>query len=127
MKKTKIAYYVVTTLLSLFILMGAFFDVTAAPMAQDSITSLGYPVYVLYIVGWAKILGIIGIWQNKVPFLREWAYAGLMFDVVGALASHLFSGDPASVYSGAIIGIVLVTASYILFGKTRQQNLIKNA
>lgn len=117
MKKISVAYYIVTILLSIFILMGAFFDVRAVPDAQAVMKDLGYPIYLLYIVGWAKILGIIGIWQNKVAFLREWAYAGLMIDVVGALLSHLFVGDTASRISGAVIGIVLVTASYALFKK----------
>lgn len=117
MKKVAIAYYIITVLLSVFILLGAFFDVTAAPAGKEIIKHLGYPVYLLYIVGWAKILGIIGIWQNKFPTLREWAYAGLMIDVVGALASHLFSGDGPSVYGGAVVGIVLVGLSYGLFRK----------
>lgn len=118
MKKITIAYFVVTILLSVFIVPGAFFDATAAPAAKDIIVHLGYPVYLLYIIGIAKILGIIGIWQNKVYFLREWAYAGLMIDVVGAFISHLFTGDGLAQVSGAIIGIVLVTASYVLFRKS---------
>jgi hypothetical protein len=125
MKKIKIAYYIVTVLLSAFILLGAFFDVSGAKEAKDIMIRLGYPVYVLYIVGWAKILGIIGIWQPKVYFLREWAYAGLMIDVVGALISHLAVGDGPSMYGGAVIGIVLVTASYVLFRKSRQQTVVK--
>jgi hypothetical protein len=125
MKKVKIAYYIVTVLLSAFILLGAFFDVSGAKEAKDIMIHLGYPVYVLYIVGWAKILGIIGIWQPKVYFLREWAYAGLMIDVVGALISHLAIGDSASMYAPAVLGIILVTASYVLFRKTHPQAVVK--
>lgn len=123
MKKIKIAYYIVTIILSLFIVLPAYFDITAAPAARDIMKHLGYPVYLLYIVGWAKILGIIGIWQPKVYFLREWAYAGLMIDVVGALISHLAVGDSFPMFAPALVAIILVTASYILFKKYRGQNV----
>jgi hypothetical protein len=119
MKKIKIAYYILTVLLSILILLGAFFDVAAGPDARAALAHLGYPAYLLYIVGWAKILGIIGIWQNKVAFLREWAYAGLMIDVTGALASSIFSGDAPSLWIPAIIGMILVGVSYALFRKSR--------
>ncbi len=82
MKKIKIAYYTVTILFSLFILIGAIYDVMAGQAAKDIMVHLGYPIYVLHIIGWAKILGVIGIWQPKFPMLREWAYAGLAFDLL---------------------------------------------
>jgi hypothetical protein len=116
----KIAYYIVTVIFSLFILLGSFYDIQAGPAAVEVMQKLGYPIYLLYIVGYAKILGIIGIWQNKVKFLREWAYAGLVIDLVGAFISHLAVGDGLVLYSGSLIGIVLVTASYILFKKTEK-------
>lgn len=117
MKKVTIAYYIVTVLFSLFILMGAIYDIQAPQPAVDLMTELGYPVYLLYIVGYAKILGIIGIWQNKVKFLREWAYAGLAIDLVGAFISHLVVGHGPQIYFGSVLGTVLVIASYALFKK----------
>ncbi len=119
MKKTKIAYYIVTVLFSLMILFGSYFDIVASPMAQEMMVHLGYPIYLLYIIGWAKVLGIIGIWQTKFPSLREWAYAGLFIDLAGAFVSHLFVGDPASVYSGALVGMIVLLLSYTLYKKSR--------
>ncbi len=119
----KIAYYIITVLFSLFILLGSIYDIQAGDAAVQIMQELGYPIYLLYIVGYAKILGIIGIWQNKVTFLREWAYAGLVIDLVGAFISHLAVGHGPALYSGSLIGIVLVTASYILFKKLESRKM----
>ncbi len=117
MKSWKIAYWIVTVLLSFFIVGGAIPDIMQIPEALDLFTQLGYPPYLLLIVGWAKILGIIGIWQKWWPFLREWAYAGLVIDLLGAFISHLFVGDPASLYSASLVGLVFTFASYALLRK----------
>ncbi len=117
MKKTKIAYYIITILFSLFMVLGALYDVQLKPAAVELMAHLGYAPYVLLIVGYAKILGVIGIWQRKVKFLREWAYAGLVIDLLGAFISHMAVGDGPQMWMGSVIGLVLVTASYVLFKK----------
>jgi hypothetical protein len=118
MKSWKIAYYVVTVLLSLYILLGSIPDILQIKEAVDVMAGLQYPAYLLLIVGYAKILGIIGIWQKMWPFLREWAYAGLVIDLLGAFISHVYVGDGPELYSGALIGLVLTLASYALLRKT---------
>ncbi len=126
MKKVRVAYYIVTVIFSLGILAGAIVDVTGNPGAKEMMMHLGYPVYVMYIVGWAKILGIIGIWQNKSATLREWAYAGLTFDLVGALISHLAVGDGPQGFMPALVGLLLCSASYALFKKKQQTATVEN-
>lgn len=68
-----------------------------------TIIHLGYPLYLLRILGLAKILGAVAILTNKSPRLREWAYAGYTFDLLGAIASHLFVGDGAFALVPAIL------------------------
>ena len=106
-----------TVLLSLMMLMGAFMELSFNPEAVATITGLGYPMYFIVIIGVAKLLGVIGIWQKWVPFLREWAYAGFFIDFTGALASHLFHGDGPEKYSAAILALILVTLSYWSYRK----------
>ncbi len=113
----KIAYWIVTVLLSIFIVGGAIPDIMQIQAALDLFAQLQYPAYLLLIVGWAKILGVIGIWQRWWPFLREWAYAGLVIDLLGAFISHLFVGDPPSLYSASLVGLALTLASYALLRK----------
>jgi hypothetical protein len=45
-------------------------------------------------LGTAKILGVIAVLVPGAGRLKEWAYAGLIFDITGALYSHLSVGDP---------------------------------
>jgi uncharacterized membrane protein YphA (DoxX/SURF4 family) len=60
----------------------------------DMITHLGYPVYLLTILGIWKVLGVIAILIPKFPLLKEWAYAGFFFVMTGAIFSHLVVNDP---------------------------------
>lgn len=110
-------YYISTVLLSLSMLLGAYFDATQHPNAVEGMVHLGYPAYFATIIGVAKFLGVIGIWQNKVKFLREWAYAGFFFDILGALASHLYVGDALPMLAPALISLVIVLVSYTSFRK----------
>lgn len=123
MNKTKIAYYVSTAILSIFMLFSAYMELTKSPGAPEVMIHLGYPIYLLYILGVAKILGVIGIWQNKVHFLREWAYAGFMIDVSGALASHLFVGDGVQMYGMSVATMIIILISYASFKKLNPASL----
>lgn len=114
----KLTYWIITGLLSFFIVGGAVPDILMIQGAKDLFAELGYPDYLLLIVGWAKILGVIGILQTKWPFLREWAYFGLIVDLGGAFLSHtIVAGgfDPLSIPS--LVGLVLTVTSYVLLRK----------
>ncbi len=117
MKKWKIAYWIVTVIYSLFMIATAVPDVIAAPGAIMLVEELGYPQYLIFIVGYAKILGVIGILQRKWPFLREWAYAGLAINTLGALISHVTVGGATPFMIPALLGFVLTLASYALLRK----------
>jgi uncharacterized membrane protein YphA (DoxX/SURF4 family) len=56
---------------------------------------LGYPLYLMKILGFLKILGAVAILTGRFPKMKEWAYAGFTFDFLGATASHLLAGDAA--------------------------------
>lgn len=115
MKKFKIAFYVSTVLLSLSMLLSAYFELSMAQPAVEVLKHLGYPDYFNYILGTAKILGVIGIWQSRVYFIREWAYAGFFFDLFAAIYSHSQSGDPISMMMPAIINLLILIVSYVSF------------
>lgn len=117
MKPWKIAYWIVTVLFSAFILLGSIPDILQIEDALMLFEQLGYPPYLLLIVGYAKILGIIGIWQRWWPFLREWAYAGLIIDLLGAFISHRFVGDPLVISLPSFVGLIFALASYVLLRK----------
>lgn len=79
---------------------------------------LGYPPYLLPFIGVAKILGVIAVLVPGFPRLKEWAYAGLVFDLIGAFYSHLAVGDPVSYWIFPLIALALVFGSYFFYRKT---------
>ena len=106
-------YWVVTGLMAAFMLMASIPDVLRQPQAIEIFGHLGYPAYLLLFLGTAKILGVLAVLIPGTGRLKEWAYAGLIFDLTGALYSHLSVGDPVNVWVFAVIGLVLVGGSYV--------------
>ena len=92
-KRNKIIYWIATGLLALGMLQSGIFAVLRNKQWVDLVTSLGYPVYFLTILGVWKILGVIAILVPRFKLLKEWAYAGFFFAMTGAFASHLAVGD----------------------------------
>jgi uncharacterized membrane protein YphA (DoxX/SURF4 family) len=87
MKKTKTIYWIVTILFAGFMIFTAIPDIICVPQAVDFMTKLGYPMYFIPFIGIAKVLGGIAILIPGFPRIKEWAYAGLMFDLIGAVVS----------------------------------------
>ncbi|MEL6687710.1 MAG: DoxX family protein [Pseudomonadota bacterium] len=110
----KVLFFVSKGLLSIGFLATAFSKLTMQEAILESLSSLGYPDYLAYILGVAYVLGIVGIWQPRSMLLKEWAYIGLFIAMVGAIASHLFSGDPFSAMAAAIVFWLLIVGSYVL-------------
>lgn len=73
---------------------------------------LGYPLYLMQILAVAYILGIIGLLQNKVPILREWAYAGYTYVLLGALSSHLIVGGLFHRIELVVLMLFILSAAY---------------
>ena len=87
MKKTNIIYWILTGLFAGFMIVTAIPDILKSAEAIDFMTKLGYPLYFIPFIGWAKVLGGIAILIPGFPRIKEWAYAGLMFDLIGAMYS----------------------------------------
>ena len=114
MKARLIGYWVVTALVALAFLAGGAGDLSKGPDMLAGMAHLGYPAYLLVFLGAWKVAGGLVILAPGTPQLKEWAYAGMIFDLTGAAYSHAASGDPASnVITPLVIG-VLVMASWAL-------------
>ncbi len=93
-KKSKnIAYWAVTGFLCFGMLLGGSGQLYRASFNVAGIVHLGFPVYVLTIIGLWKVLAVISILIPKYLLLKEWAYAGLFFLLSGGVVSHFASGD----------------------------------
>ena len=87
-----IAYWVTTALVVFELALGGVWDVLRVPQVRGLIERLGYPLYFLVILGIWKLLGAIALIIPRFPRLKEWAYAGVFFDLTGAVASLSASG-----------------------------------
>jgi len=81
---------------------------------------LGYPVYVLTILGIWKILGVVAVLIPKFPLLKEWAYAGFVFIMSGAIFSHVAVGDPVVELLPGLLLLVLTVVSWHLRPESRR-------
>jgi DoxX-like family len=115
MIKTRALYWTITGLMTSFMLMASIPDLLRAAQAVAIFRHLGYPSYLLRFLGTAKCLGVIAILAPGLPRLKEWAFAGLIFDLLGALYSHVSVGDPASVWLFPLLGLTLVTGAYLTY------------
>jgi hypothetical protein len=114
-KHFKTLYWIVTGLMAAFMLLAAVPDLLRVPEAISIFGHLGYPAYLLPFLGTAKTLGVVAILVPGFRRLKEWAFAGLVFDLIGALYSHLSVGDSAVAWLPAVIGLVLVGGAYLSY------------
>lgn len=98
--------------LSFGYLFASYSELMRWPSNIDLMNHLGYPVYLLTILGVAKFLAVIGIWQKFSPTLREWAFAGIAINLVGAIASHLAVQDGYG-FLPATFNLAIATVAYI--------------
>jgi hypothetical protein len=89
-------------------------DLTRGPPVMEGMAHLGYPAYFVLILGTWKVLGTAAVLAPGLPRVKEWAYAGMFFDLTGAAASHTASGDPAAKILMPLILVSLVAASWKL-------------
>jgi len=118
MKKTKILYWVFTILFCVMMFGSAIPDILMHPLAVKGMhDQLGYPLYFISFIGVAKALGVIALLIPGFPRIKEWAYAGLIFDLIGATYSIISAGQPFTDWIGMILPLALGAASYIFHHK----------
>ena len=111
-KRNKIIYWITTIWLALGMLSTGIVQLLKTEEEVDMMTRLGYPVYLLTIIGVWKILGVVAVLAPKFPLLKEWAYAGFFIAMSGAVISHLISGDEAKEIIGPTLLLILTVVSW---------------
>jgi uncharacterized membrane protein YphA (DoxX/SURF4 family) len=114
MNKRYIAYWAATALTAFVFLSGGLVDIARPSFAVEGMTHLGYPIYFMVILGVWKVLGGIAVLIPRIPLLKEWAYAGMFFDLSGAAASHASVGDPAAKIATPLLLLGIVIGSWAL-------------
>lgn len=127
MKKTRILYWVFTGLFAAFMAFTAIPDIM---MMKDAVTfmteHLGYPAYFLPFIGVAKVLGSIAILIPGFPRIKEWAYAGLVFDLIGAVYSVLMIDSFNAGLLFLLVPLILFVLSYTYYHKLEKAKAQSN-
>ena len=110
--RNKIIYWISTIWLALGMLSTGIVQLLKSEKEVDNIIELGYPGYLLTILGTWKILGVIAVLIPKFPLLKEWAYAGFFFAMSGAAISHIISGDPMKEIFPSLLLLILTFVSW---------------
>ncbi len=119
MKAKSVAYWT-TTILVAFSMSGGIAQLARVPGVVDGfVRVLGYPPYFVTILGFWKVLGAIAILVPRFPRLKEWAYAGIFFDLTGASASSAAVGGGAFHILAPLFVAVLAVASWALRPESR--------
>jgi hypothetical protein len=121
MKTTTKLYWVFTAIFGAIMALSAIPDILMVPHAVTFITALGFPTYIVPFLGAAKLLGIIAIMVPGFPRIKEWAYAGLFFDLAGATYSNICGVGFKMETLMMVIPFALGALSYIYYHKKMKQ------
>jgi hypothetical protein len=83
------AYWAVTAVVVGESAIGGAMDLFRMPPFYPMMIDLGYPGYLATILGTAKILAAVVLLAPGLPRLKEWAYAGIAINMIGAVASNV--------------------------------------
>lgn len=82
-------------------------------------THLGFPVYFLGFISWAKLAGVVGLLVPGYPRVKEWIYAGFSFDILCAIYCFVAVGDPVSQWAPLLVVVVLIVLSYVFYHRVK--------
>jgi len=111
-KRNKIIYWIATGWLALGMLSTGIVQIIQLKKEKEMMAHLGYPLYLLTLLGIWKISGVTAVLMPRFPVLKEWAYAGFFFAMSGALFSHFAAGDTAKDFFGPSLLLVLTIISW---------------
>ena len=108
------------TIFSIFMIVSAIGEITLNETVVHSMRVIFMPEYLLFLLGGLKILGVLAIWFSPYDWIKEWAYAGFVFDFVGAIYAFVVVGVALvpDVFM-APIALVLCLGTYVSWKKTK--------
>jgi len=118
MKRTKITYRILLVLFSIMMLMDGIAGVLQVEDGKRAFDQLSLPYYLMTIIGCTKILGVAGLWQPN-QTIKEWAFAGFTFNLLGASACWAFSGGPFAFVTLPLVMLLVLAAIYLLWKRLK--------
>ncbi len=121
MKTKKIVYWVLLGLFCLMMLGDGYAGISQQQTGRESFYQLGYPEYLLIIIGTAKVLGVIALLQPWFKIVREWAFAGFAFTFIGASLSWVCVHGPVLFVVMPLVMLGVLVAIYMLKTKKKER------
>jgi uncharacterized membrane protein YphA (DoxX/SURF4 family) len=109
-----VVYWITTALVAAEFALGGVWDLLRIPYVRTILAHLGYPLYFAIFMGIWKLPGSVVLVLPRLPRLKEWVYAGMIFEMTGAVFSHLAVGDGPAEVAAPVILIVLIATSWLL-------------
>ena len=119
MKTKTIAYWTTTAIVAFLIGSGGAAELAHLRGNVEGLVRLGYPTYFVTIIGFWKVLGAVALLAPRFPRLKEWAYAGIFFNMTGAAISALACGAAWWHVLVDVILTVLLLTSWALRPQSR--------
>ena len=110
MHLSRILYWGSTGILTAIMLFSAYNYFFNYELIESFFLTYYYPVYLIYPLAIAKLLGLVAIWGNFSRLLKEWAYAGFFFNTLLAITAHLYAEDGGHLF--AVLAFICVLISY---------------
>lgn len=126
MKKTNILYWLFTGLFAFMMLGSAIPDIFSVEIARKGFHDIQLPAYLLPFLGIAKALGVLAILVPGYPRLKEWAYAGLVIDLVGATYCIISAGRGPENWVPMALPLALAAASYVFYHRRLKQRAARS-
>jgi uncharacterized membrane protein len=125
-RRNKIIYWIFTAWLALGMISTGIVQLLKTDDEVANVTQLGYPVYLLTILGIWKILGAVVVLVPKFALLKEWAYAGFFFAMSGAVFSRIATSDPINKMLPSLLLLALVVISWYFRPANRKLISVKS-
>lgn len=122
MKRDRIIYWASTGLVALLFAFSSFMYLSKNAELMQSFRQIGYPAYFVTLLGVAKLAGAIALlnpWSDK---LKEWAYAGFVFTLIGATWTHIATHTP---FMAPLVILVLTGVSYLFYQRVKQGGIYR--
>jgi len=110
----RVQYWVATALAAIAFLVPGIGNLMHTPHIASDMAHLGYPAYFMTVLGTWKVLGAVAITAPGLARVKEWAYAGMIFDLSGAATSRGIAGDGAVAVGIPLVIALVVVASWAL-------------
>lgn len=123
MKPSKTLYWIVTIIFAVLMLLDGFAGFAMTEDGKAAMQQLGYPNYIMYLVGAGKILGAIAILQTKFKTIKEWAYAGFTINFISAAASWAIVGAPIAYSIFPLIMLVVMFFTYYVWKRYERRSI----